>query len=74
VLDRHEFSACGAASDDAMPGGLSWTELAAIASSALQAGGARGWSLGVYNPDLDPERRAAEQIVTFIADVASCSV
>jgi arginase len=74
VLDRNEFSACGAASDDAMPGGLSWPELAAIASSALQAGGARGWSLGVYNPDLDPERRAAERIVNFIADVSSGSM
>ncbi len=74
VLDRDEFSACGAASDDAMPGGLSWRELAAIASSALQAGGARGWSLGVYNPDLDPERRAAKRIVNFIADVTSSSM
>jgi arginase len=74
VLDRHEFSACGAASDDAMPGGLSWPELAAIASSALQAGGARGWSLGVYNPDLDPDRRAAERIVNFIADVINGSM
>ena len=73
VLDRQEFSACGAASDDAMPGGLSWPELAAIASSALQAGGACGWSLGVYNPDLDPQRRAAERIVNFIADVTSGS-
>jgi arginase len=74
VLDRQEFSACGAASDDAMPGGLSWRELAAIASSALQAGGACGWSLGVYNPDLDPQRRAAERIVNFIADVANRSL
>jgi arginase len=73
VLDRHEFSACGAASDDAMPGGLSWAELAAVASSALRVGGARGWSLGVYNPDLDPERRAARRIVNFIAEVASGS-
>jgi arginase family enzyme len=37
VLDRNEFNAYGAASDDAMPGGLSWSELAAIASSALQS-------------------------------------
>ncbi len=73
VLDRQEFSACGAASDDAMPGGLSWPELAAIASSALQAGGARGWSLGAYNPDLDPDRRAAKRIVNFIADLTSGS-
>lgn len=65
------FSACGAASDDAMPGGLSWAELTSIASSALHVGGARGWSIGVYNPDLDPGRRAAERIVTFIADVIS---
>ena len=73
VLDRHEFSACGAASDDAMPGGLSWSELAAVASSALHAG-ACGWSLGVYNPDLDPERRAAERLVNFIAEVTNGSM
>jgi arginase len=70
VLDREAFSACGAASDDSMPGGLSWAELGALASSALGAGGAGGWSLGVYNPDLDPERRAAQRIVSFVADVA----
>ena len=53
VLDREEFSACGAA------------------GSALGVGGAYGWSLGVCNPDLDPERRAAERIVSFVADVTS---
>jgi len=74
VLNRHEFSACGAASDDGMPGGLSWEDLTAIAASALQVGGARGWSLGVYNPDLDPEREAAKRIVEFIADVVSGSM
>lgn len=70
VLDRQDFSACGAATDDTMPGGLSWPELAAIASSALHAG-ARGWSIAVYNPDLDPDRRAAARIVSFIADVTN---
>jgi arginase len=73
VLDGNEFSACGAATDDAMPGGLSWAELTTVASSALRVGGACGWSLGVYNPDLDQERRAAKRIVTFIADVTSGS-
>jgi arginase len=68
VLDGEEFSACGAAGDPAMAGGLSWSELNAVASSAL-AVGACGWSVGVYNPDLDPERRAAQQIVSFMADV-----
>ena len=69
VLAGDEFSACGAADDPAMPGGLSWAELAAVVSSALRVGGCRGWSLGVYNPDLDPERRAAQQIVNFLAEV-----
>jgi arginase len=69
VLDRHEFSSCGAAGDPSMPPGLSWAELSAIASSALRVGGCRGWSLAVYNPDLDPERQAARRIVKFVADV-----
>lgn len=69
VLDGREFSACGAASDPAMAGGLSWSELGAVAASALGVGGACGWSLGVYNPDLDPQRRAARRIVSFLADV-----
>jgi arginase len=68
VLDRDEFSACGAAGEIALPGGLSWAELTDLTSSALRAGGVRGWSLGVYNPDLDPLRRAAGRIVNFVAD------
>jgi arginase len=71
VLDGEEFSACGAAGDAAMSGGLSWSELGALASSALGVGGVRGWSLGVYNSDLDPERRAAERIVNFVADITN---
>jgi hypothetical protein len=40
-----------------------------VVSSALRAGGCRGWSIGVYNPDLDPDRRSARQVVTFLAEV-----
>ena len=69
VLAGDEFSACGAAHDPDMPGGLSWAELTVLASSALRAGGCCGWSIGVYNTDLDPERRAAHQIVSFLAEV-----
>jgi arginase len=69
VLAGNEFSACGAAADPAMPGGLSWAELTAVVSSALRAGGCRGWSIGVYNPDLDPQRQSARQVVTFLAEV-----
>jgi arginase len=71
VLSREEFSACGAAGEVALPGGLSWAELTDLTSSALRAGGVRGWSIGVYNPDLDPQRRAAERIVNLVAEATS---
>jgi arginase len=71
VLDGEEFSACGAAGDPAMAGGLSWSELGAMTASAVGVGGVCGWSISVYNPDLDPQRRAAERIVSFVADVTS---
>jgi hypothetical protein len=44
-----------------------------MASCWLVGSAARGWSLGVYDPDFDPERRAAARIVAFIADVTSGS-
>jgi hypothetical protein len=53
-----------------MPAGLKWSELSALVSSALKAGGCRGWNVGVYNVDLDPEGLAAERIVEFLAEVA----
>jgi arginase len=74
VLAGDEFSACGAAHDPGMPGGLSWAELTALVSAALAAGGCRGWSVGVYNPDLDPEGHAAHQVVSFLAGVLVESV
>jgi arginase len=69
VLDRGEFRACGAANDASMPEGLSWAQLTAITTTALRTDGCRGWSIGVYNPDLDPEGRDAERIVSYLTDV-----
>jgi arginase len=69
VLDRTEFRACGAASDPSMPEGLTWAQLTAITRAALHAGGCRGWSIGVYNADLDPDGRDAKQIVAYLASV-----
>jgi arginase len=69
VLDGKEFHACGAASDPSMPEGLTWEELTAITRTALRTHGCRGWSIGVYNPDLDPDRRDARRIVAYLADV-----
>jgi arginase len=69
VLDGKEFRACGAASDPSMPEGLTWEELTAITRTALRTDGCRGWSIGVYNPDLDPDGRDARRIVAYLADV-----
>src|SRR5689334_4374934 len=43
-LDREEFSACGAAGEVMLPGGLSWAGLSALASLAWGASSVRGWS------------------------------
>lgn len=71
VLRGSDFGACDAATDPAMPGGLSWGELTSIVRRALGSPKCRGLSVGVYNTDLDPERRAAGPIVRFLADVTS---
>lgn len=70
VLDGREFAACGAASDPAMPEGLTWEELTLITRTALRSPGCHGWSVVVYNADLDPEGRDARRIVAYIAEVA----
>lgn len=69
VLDGREFRACGAAGDPSMPEGLTWAQLTAITRTALRAGGCRGWSVGVYNPDLDPDGRDAIRILAYLAAV-----
>jgi arginase len=69
VLDGTEFRACGAAADASMPKGLTWAELTEITRTVLQTDGCRGWSIAVYNPDLDPGGGEAERIVAYLADV-----
>ena len=70
VLDGSEFSACGAATDPAMSQGLTWAQLTAITRAALHTPGCSGWSVGVYNADLDPDGREAEKVVAYVADAA----
>jgi arginase len=69
VLARSEFTACGAPGETLLPGGLTWEELTEIVSSVLRTGACRGWSIAVYNPDLDPGQHAAARIVRFVTDV-----
>jgi arginase len=70
VLRGDEFPACAAASDPAMPGGLGWPELTTIVRRALSSPKCRGLGVGVYNTDLDPDRRAARRIVQFLGELA----
>ena len=39
-------------------------------SAVYQKRRLRGWSLSIYNPDLDPDRSAARNIVEFVARIA----
>jgi arginase len=70
VLRGDEFPACAAASDPAMPGGLSWPEITTVVRRALSSPKCRGLGVGVYNTDLDPDRRAARRIVRFLGELA----
>ena len=71
VLARSEFAACGAPGEIMLAGGLTWRQLTQIGTSAMQGGGCCGWSLAIYNPELDPDRSAARRIVEFVAQIAS---
>jgi arginase len=71
VLDASAFRACGAAGDPSMPEGLTWAQLTQVTRTALRAGGCRGWSVGVYNADLDPDGRDAQRVVDYLAEVAT---
>jgi arginase len=66
VLATSELTAV----DYPQPGGLSWPQLDAITSTALAAPGCAGWSLCIYNPELDPARSDADRIIRYLARVA----
>jgi arginase len=71
VLRGDDFPACAAATDPATPGGLTWDELTTIVNRAVRSPKCRGLGVGVYNTDLDPDRRAAQRIVRFLGEVFS---
>lgn len=55
-----------AAVDYELPGGLNWSELGSVVASSLIDPRVLGWDITIYNPDLDPQERAAPRIVEFI--------
>jgi arginase len=55
-----------AAVDYPQDGGLTWVELTNLVGTALSNRDCRGWTLGIYTPDLDPDRTEARKIVDFV--------
>jgi arginase len=55
-----------AAVDYPQPGGLTWRQLSDITSTALATDGCAGWSVCIYNPDLDPGGDGADTIISYI--------
>jgi arginase len=70
VLDFRDFSARGAPGEPVAEAGLTWTQLTDVVRTALDAGGCRGLSLVIYNPDLDPDATQARRIVQFVREIA----
>jgi arginase len=56
-----------AAVDYPQPGGLTWEQLTEITSAALASEGCAGWSVCIYNPDLDPGRKGADDIIGYLS-------
>jgi arginase len=55
-----------AAVDYPQPGGLTWSQLSDVTAAALAAEGCAGWSVCIYNPDLDPGYDGADRIVRYL--------
>jgi arginase len=56
--------------DYPQPGGFSWGKLGGITARALAHPACVGWSVVVYNPDLDSDRTDAHRIVHYIEEAA----
>ena len=66
VLSTEAMSAV----DYPQPGGLSWKDLSEITARALAHPSCAGWSVVIYNPDLDEDQAGARQIVRYIQESA----
>jgi arginase len=54
--------------DYRMPQGLSWDELETVLRRAAAGSRAVGLDVTIYNPSLDPDRRAGRELVRAIAN------
>jgi arginase len=62
-----------AAVDYQQPGGLTWQQLGKITDAALAAPGCAGWSVCIYNPDLDPDRHGARAVAGYLSRAISAA-
>ena len=69
VLDPEEFPAQAVPGDPGLPGGLTWIALTELLVAAVGAGGCLGFSVAIYDPEQDPSRADAAQIVTLVSMV-----
>ncbi len=60
-----------AAVDYPQAGGIGWSDLAELASTALANERCIGASISIYNPDLDPDRTGARRIVELVAQLVA---
>jgi hypothetical protein len=51
-------------------GARRWSDLSGLAGAAITLGECLGGTVTIYNPDLDPERRHAREVVELIAVLA----
>jgi arginase len=65
VLDHHEFPATDYPNSD----GLSLAEAAALVRPLVRAPGMIGFSVGCYNPDIDPSGSCARDLVSLLGTV-----
>jgi arginase len=56
-----------AAVDYPQPGGLTWPQLGELTSAALATPGCAGWSVCIYNPELDPGLAGADAIISYLS-------
>jgi arginase len=59
--------------DYPQPGGLTWGQLTGFTATALATDGCAGWSVCIYNPDLDPGRDGADAIISYITQAITAS-
>ncbi|WP_113699884.1 arginase family protein [Nonomuraea lactucae] len=64
VLATDQLSAV----DYPQPGGLTWEQLTELTSSALRRPACAGWTLTIYNPDLDEQGHGAARTVRYVEE------